>query len=621
MIRLISTFVFCLFAIVSFSQENAYPISSAEWRDMDAKRETFCGLPIQGWINAAPGSKPWIIAGKLNVVIWGSLTDAETVENLKTLTRIQRTLPQIKVVYLERDSTMTEELVKRYVKVYEINLPVNRISADWCMDEPYGALFVSPTNKVISQIDGLIDSDILIQHIEGIENILMDLYQMDRRPFYPPYSGKYRITDLISAPTDIVQTPDQNTIYISDYTENRVIVMTSYGELLDIFGAGRAGYKEGSIKYCQWNGPRGMAYDAKRNVLYVADSKNFRIRGVDLINRDVFTVLGDGKKGSHLAKTISKNQGSIDYPIDLSLSGDHLYFSTASGIFDLDLNTEVATRITSDEPISGITGLAANSEGDIAFTIGNQGIIGQIEGGSISYIYENSNHFGKKDGKLADALFHRPTDLKWTESGLLVLDQGNAAIRLISNNKKKVTTDLNLDTDGPVWSFDLIGDELYYTNLYSNIFKSSRSSSQTSKVKMSNYLPLSIGNKESLKMLNDGPELKLGPNTQEITFSIQLDSLWKIDPSGYSYAQFNSNLLVNAADDNATDLEVTMRIDPNELTALRDLTLDLFLYVIRKDGASAPIELATAYSFPFHIDDMYLEEKAQIEIPISEINR
>lgn len=53
---------------------------------------------------------------------------------------------------------------------------------------------------------------------------------------------------------------------------------------------------DGSFERASFNHPQGLAYSAKRNCLYVADTESHALRCVDLSSRMVSTLAGDGSQ-------------------------------------------------------------------------------------------------------------------------------------------------------------------------------------------------------------------------------------------------------------------------------------------------------------------------------------
>jgi len=83
-------------------------------------------------------------------------------------------------------------------------------------------------------------------------------------------------------------------VYVADTYNNRVVKVTSQGEVFTVAGDGTAGYSgDGRLAaFAQLNEPSGVAVDAQGN-LYIADSSNNVIRRVDAKTGTITTVAGN----------------------------------------------------------------------------------------------------------------------------------------------------------------------------------------------------------------------------------------------------------------------------------------------------------------------------------------
>uniref|UniRef100_A0A7C9F066 Uncharacterized protein n=1 Tax=Opuntia streptacantha TaxID=393608 RepID=A0A7C9F066_OPUST len=108
-----------------------------------------------------------------------------------------------------------------------------------------------------------------------------------------------------------------NRLFISDSNHNRIVGSPSFRSslkkkkkkiqvvtdldgnyIMQVGSSGEEGLRDGSFDDATFNRPQGLAYNAKRNVLYVADTENHALREVDFVNDVVRTLAGNGTKGS-----------------------------------------------------------------------------------------------------------------------------------------------------------------------------------------------------------------------------------------------------------------------------------------------------------------------------------
>lgn len=194
-----------------------------------------------------------------------------------------------------------------------------------------------------------------------------------------PPSGKPTILaeDLLFGPQGVVVT--RNGIYITESLANRVMRMSSDGELTFIAGGAR-GSANGAGAAAQFNAPAGIAADAAGN-LYVADLKNNAVRRV-----------------------------------------------TAAGV----VSTYAAGF---NEP----SGVAVDDKGVVYVADTRNHVIKRIDspGAQPEIVAGRNKDQGTDDGVGAGAAFNNPRGLVWVggETGLLVSDTGNNSLRRVYPTK------------------------------------------------------------------------------------------------------------------------------------------------------------------------------------------
>ncbi|KAF9669845.1 hypothetical protein SADUNF_Sadunf13G0006800 [Salix dunnii] len=89
-----------------------------------------------------------------------------------------------------------------------------------------------------------------------------------------------------------------NRLFISDSNHNRIVVTDLDGNFIAQIGSSEEGLRDGSFDDATFNRPQGLAYNAKKNILYVADTENHALREIDFVSEKVRTLAGNGTKGS-----------------------------------------------------------------------------------------------------------------------------------------------------------------------------------------------------------------------------------------------------------------------------------------------------------------------------------
>jgi sugar lactone lactonase YvrE len=148
-----------------------------------------------------------------------------------------------------------------------------------------------------------------------------------------------------------------------------------------------SGYADGPAAEAQFNGPRGVAVDAKGNV-YVADTGNHRIRMISPAGQ-VTTLAGGSEPGYKDGKG---SEARFNYPADIAADA-------AGNLYVADTANHCIRKIT---PEGVVTTLAGNGKP------------------------------GDTDGPLAEAQFRAPEGVAVDSQGnVYVADTGNQRIRKI----------------------------------------------------------------------------------------------------------------------------------------------------------------------------------------------
>jgi DNA-binding beta-propeller fold protein YncE/thioredoxin-related protein len=231
-------------------------------------------------------------------------------------------------------------------------------------------------------------------------------YQLSRNT-EPPESRKLSFSaqsapeapTVLSFPGRIVATP--NKLYIADSGHNRILVVSSNGQVVRQYGSASAGFIDGNGSMAAFDNPQGMAL--ADDFLYVADTGNHAIRRIHLRSNDVVTIAGTGSAGT--SATVVDIPGtpltvSMSSPTDVVFKNGKLYIAMAGShqIWRLSL---------------------------IANTI---------------EVFSGSGYDDLQDGPPGSAAFSQPSGLALLENRLFCVDAGASAIREIDMDTGVVNT-------------------------------------------------------------------------------------------------------------------------------------------------------------------------------------
>jgi sugar lactone lactonase YvrE len=227
---------------------------------------------------------------------------------------------------------------------------------------------------------------------------------------------------LFNTPSGVALAPN-GFLIIADTGNNRIRRVTPVGQASTVAGNGTAGFVDGPANKAQFNGPIGVAVDARGNI-YVADSYNDRIR---LITPDgqVSTVAGKGTPGYADG---DRNTALFDTPCDVVVANDGSVIVADTGndrLRRIDTQGNVTTLPVTD--LSSPIGLALTHDNFLYVTELDRSRVLQIApDGTVRVIAGNDPGFA--DGS-DEARFNQPTGIALAVDKLYVADSGNYLIR------------------------------------------------------------------------------------------------------------------------------------------------------------------------------------------------
>ncbi|MBW8050743.1 MAG: redoxin domain-containing protein [Cytophagales bacterium] len=243
-------------------------------------------------------------------------------------------------------------------------------------------------------------------------------------------------------------------IYISDSGHNRILKINKEGKILEIIGSGKKGFDDGGYVQATFYEPHGLAL--KDQTLYVADSKNNAIRRIDLQNKKVETIAGDGTLGNYPEHSGWNVNVKPNSPWDLLIEGNDMYIANAGNhqILRMDLSNNHVYRFAG----SGREALTNGNLEECAFNqpsgltkIGNILYVADAEASAIRAINLEANtvktpfgkglfEFGDKDGNVEEALLQHCVGVANKAGKIYIADTYNGKVKILDLEKGKIST-------------------------------------------------------------------------------------------------------------------------------------------------------------------------------------
>ncbi|MEM9066301.1 MAG: thioredoxin-like domain-containing protein [Planctomycetota bacterium] len=277
------------------------------------------------------------------------------------------------------DTEGTRESIRNAMFRYDIKHPVV-IDANMGIWQQYGVrawpslVLVGPDGEVIGGVSGegnrmILDEAIRVALDKGREDgTLADAkveFALDQE--VPSAGG-------LSFPGKVYTAPigGRSSLVVADSSHDRVVIADAPSEdggaqVRLVVGTGERGYRDGIAANAQFNDPQGFAYDAARNKLYIADTKNHAVRTLDLATSVVTTLAGNGVQGYDRRGGGSGQEQRLSSPWDLALDpadGRTLYVAMAGPhqLWKIDVETGKAEAIAGGTGENIIDGPAARAQ-------------------------------------------------------------------------------------------------------------------------------------------------------------------------------------------------------------------------------------------------------------------
>ncbi|KAM7272381.1 hypothetical protein ACFE04_027044 [Oxalis oulophora] len=331
---------------------------------------------------------------------------------------------------------------------------------------------VSPGGKLIAQLagegrrkdlDDLVEAALLYY---GEKNVL------DNKPIplkLEKDNDPRLLTSPLKFPGKLAIDVLNSRLFISDSNHNRIVVTDLDGNfIIQIGSTGEEGLQDGSFDDASFNRPQGLAYNAKKNLLYVADTENHALREIDLVNETVKTLAGNGNKGSDYQGGGKGTSQVLNSPWDvcfepvnekvyIAMAGQHQIWEhdTLDGTtrvfsgdgYERNVNGSSSKNTSFAQP-SGISLspdlrelFVADSESSSIRAVNLKTGGSRLLVGGDPVFSDNLFKFGDHDGTGSEVLLQHPLGVLCAKDGqIYVADSYNHKIKKLDPGSKRVNT-------------------------------------------------------------------------------------------------------------------------------------------------------------------------------------
>jgi thiol-disulfide isomerase/thioredoxin len=205
------------------------------------------------------------------------------------------------------------------------------------------------------------------------------------RQVFDPEAGKTGREQGLNSPWDVAL--GNNRLYIAQAGQHQIFAMNLMTGMTEVAaGSGRENIRDGKAHVANLAQPSGVVFDAKRGVLFFADSEVSAVRRLDVKSGEVFTLVGvdlfefgDADGEAAVAR--------LQHPLGVALSAD------GAGLLVADTYNHKIKRMDLASGRVGTvagTGKAGNGMGEF-YEPGNLAVAG-IAGGEEVFVADTNNH-------------------------------------------------------------------------------------------------------------------------------------------------------------------------------------------------------------------------------------
>ncbi len=294
---LLSKVIPTLILLLIFVYPGGIPVASAQ------KKKTLAPELAGGtaWLNVSRPLTLSDLKGKMVLLDFWTYCCINCMHIIPDLKKLEAKYPKELVVIGVHAAKFTNERetenIRQAILRYELEHPVV-VDSNLAIWQAYGVR-AWPTLVLIDQEGYIVGSDTGEGHYEILDKIIGEFASLYRannpaneKPLPLSLEKDKQAASFLSFPGKILAT--QNRLYIADSNHNRIVITDLKGNVLDVAGSGEIGKSDGEFAAASFHHPQGMAIHG--DFLYVADTENHLIRRLDLKQRAVKTIAGNGKQ-------------------------------------------------------------------------------------------------------------------------------------------------------------------------------------------------------------------------------------------------------------------------------------------------------------------------------------
>ena len=600
------------------------------------------------WLNT---DRPLTIAelrGKLVLLDFWTYGCINCIHIIPDLARLEAEYPDELVVIGVHSAKFTNEgdteNIRQIILRYGLEHPVVndkdfRVWSTWGANAWPTLMLVDPAGNVVGGHSGEGVYPLFKPVIESLVQEFDRAGRLDRTPLERKLEREGLASSVLSFPGKVLADTERDRLFVADTNHHRVLtVQLSTGRVVQAFGNGRTGLRDGAAGQATFWNPQGLALSENGLTLYVADTDNHAVRQIDLSSGEVTTLVGTGTQARQYPPAPGQAPAvELSSPWDLALDGQTLYIAMAGShqIWQIDLASGLTQAFagsgregTLDGPraaaeLAQPSGLALDGHGRlyIADSEGSSIRWAEIGGanpqvgtlvGSGASLFD----FGDLDGMGNQARLQHPLGVVSDGAQLYVADTYNSKIKRLDPASSELITFLGdghgwRDGDQPLFyepgGLDYAAGRLYVADTNNHAIRIIETTSgQTSTLVISGIEAFTAADPEAefFGRVIELAEARLGAGAGQVVLQVDLPEGYKINtlaPSSFRW-QVDGDAIVLPADADRT---------------VKGPTFPLTLSATFREGQATLIGEFAIYYCEAETESLCLIEQLRVSLPVS----
>ena len=274
-------------------------------------------------------------------------------------------------------------------------------------------------------------------------DLALDLAR-DKEPLFP-----------LRYPGEVLADEAAQHLYIADSGHHRILITDPQGQVLETIGSGQSGRQDGSYAQARFDDPQGLA--KSQDSLYVADRGNHVIRKIDLRQKTVSTIAGDGQRGRDKKFQGPALASRLNSPEDMILVGNEMYIAMTGlhQIWKMSLPTGLIVTFAGSGEEKLLDGPARRSAFARPSALARDEerlYVLDSDAGAVRSLPLNPNGqvktligkglfvYGDIDGPFQQALLQHPRGMAMSQNQLILADTYNHRIKAVDFRTQAVRT-------------------------------------------------------------------------------------------------------------------------------------------------------------------------------------